>query len=77
LNRERAPSWSRDKLTGKACERAREAARRTGQAAAVGRREKAEGLRRLFENRGGAGKGEVIKAIAERVSPRVFRAVGD
>jgi polyphosphate kinase 2 (PPK2 family) len=43
----------------------------------VGRREKAEGLRRLFENRGGAGKGEVIKAIAERVSPRVFRTVGD
>lgn len=29
----------------------------------------------LFEGRDGAGKGGVIKAIIERVSPRVFRAV--
>ena len=29
----------------------------------------------LFEGRDGAGKGGVIKAITERVSPRVFRAV--
>ena len=29
----------------------------------------------LFEGRDGAGKGGVIKAIAERVSPRVFRVV--
>src|SRR5258705_7506441 len=29
----------------------------------------------VFEGRDGAGKGGVIKAIAERVSPRVFRVV--
>jgi polyphosphate kinase 2 (PPK2 family) len=29
----------------------------------------------LFEGRDGAGKGGTIKAIAERVSPRVFRVV--
>src|SRR6186997_253339 len=29
----------------------------------------------LFEGRDGAGKGGVIKAITERVSPRVFRTV--
>src|SRR5689334_23310522 len=29
----------------------------------------------LFEGRDGAGKGGVIKAIAERVSPRVFRVI--
>src|SRR3978361_1033917 len=29
----------------------------------------------VFEGRDGAGKGGVIKAITERVSPRVFRAV--
>ena len=29
----------------------------------------------LFEGRDGAGKGGVIKAITERVSPRVFRVV--
>jgi polyphosphate kinase len=38
---------------------------------------KAKGLRIiiLFEGRDGAGKGGVIKAITERVSPRVFRVV--
>ena len=29
----------------------------------------------LFEGRDGAGKGGVIKAITERVSPRIFRVV--
>src|SRR5262249_32282480 len=29
----------------------------------------------IFEGRDGAGKGGVIKAITERVSPRVFRVV--
>ena len=29
----------------------------------------------LFEGRDGAGKGGVIKAITERVSPRVYRVV--
>jgi polyphosphate kinase 2 len=38
---------------------------------------KAEGLKVciVFEGRDGAGKGGVIKAITERVSPRVFRVV--
>ncbi|MCC7153570.1 MAG: polyphosphate kinase 2 [Bryobacterales bacterium] len=38
---------------------------------------KAKGLRMivLFEGRDGAGKGGVIKAITERVSPRVFRVI--
>src|SRR4029453_9614528 len=38
---------------------------------------KAKGLKVciLFEGRDGAGKGGVIKAITERVSPRVFRVV--
>ena len=38
---------------------------------------KAEGLRIIvvFEGRDGAGKGGTIKAITERVSPRVFRVV--
>jgi polyphosphate kinase 2 (PPK2 family) len=77
LNRERAPSASRDKLTGKA--RERELAKlHSGlvkpQLWVVAKRRK---VCVVFENRGGAGKGEVIKAIAERVNPRVFRAVGD
>ena len=38
---------------------------------------KAKGLKVciLFEGRDGAGKGGVIKAITERVSPRIFRVV--
>ena len=38
---------------------------------------KAKGIRAciVFEGRDGAGKGGVIKAITERVSPRVFRVV--
>src|SRR5436853_3398663 len=38
---------------------------------------KAKGLRVivLFEGRDGAGKGGTIKAITERVSPRVFRVI--
>ena len=38
---------------------------------------KAKGLRAIviFEGRDGAGKGGTIRAITERVSPRVFRAV--
>src|SRR5436190_19154772 len=38
---------------------------------------KAKGLRVIviFEGRDGAGKGGAIRAITERVSPRVFRAV--
>ncbi len=38
---------------------------------------KAKGLKVciVFEGRDGAGKGGVIKAITERVSPRVFRVV--
>ena len=54
--------------------RAQEAPRRTGQAAGVGQ---AKGLKVciVFEGRDGAGKGGTIKAITERVSPRVFRVV--
>ena len=36
---------------------------------------KREGQKVIFEGRDGAGKGGVIKAITERVSPRVFRVV--
>ena len=53
---------------------AQPAARRAGQATAVGH---AKGLKVciVFEGRDGAGKGGTIKAITERVSPRVFRVV--
>jgi polyphosphate kinase 2 (PPK2 family) len=53
---------------------AEEAARRARQAAALGRAHGAK-VCIVFEGRDGAGKGGTIKAITERVSPRVFRVV--
>jgi polyphosphate kinase 2 len=75
LERERAPSASSDKLTGKAYER--ELARLHAELVKLQLWVVAKGLKVcvVFEGRDGAGKGGVIKAITERVSPRVFRVV--
>jgi polyphosphate kinase len=62
-------------LTGKAYER--ELARLHGELVKLQQWVVAKGLKVVivFEGRDGAGKGGVIKAITERVSPRVFRVV--
>jgi len=75
LKHERAPSASTDKLTGKAYER--ELARLHAELVRLQLWVVAKGLKVcvVFEGRDGAGKGGVIKAITERVSPRVFRIV--
>src|SRR5271168_4144632 len=75
LKHERAPSASTDKLTGKAYER--ELARLHAELVRLQLWVVAKGLKVcvVFEGRDGAGKGGVIKAITERVSPRVFRVV--
>jgi polyphosphate kinase 2 len=67
-----APS---DKLTGKSYER--ELARLHAELVKLQLWVVAKGLKVciVFEGRDGAGKGGVIKAITERVSPRVFRVV--
>jgi polyphosphate kinase len=64
-----------DKLTGKSYER--ELARLHAELVKLQLWVVAKGLKVciVFEGRDGAGKGGVIKAIAERVSPRVFRVV--
>ena len=74
-NRERTPAPSSDKLTGKAYER--ELARLHAELVKLQLWVVAKGLKVvvLFEGRDGAGKGGVIKAITERVSPRVYRVV--
>ena len=54
--------------------RAHTSARRAGEAAGMGRPQGAK-VCVVFEGRDGAGKGGTIKAITERVSPRVFRVV--
>src|SRR6187200_2580816 len=63
------------KLKGK--EYAKELVKLQGELCALQDWVKAKGLRVivLFEGRDGAGKGGTIKAITERVSPRVFRLV--
>ena len=64
-----------EKLSGKAYER--ELARLHGELVKLQLWVVSKGLKVvvLFEGRDGAGKGGVIKAITERVSPRVFRVV--
>jgi polyphosphate kinase 2 len=64
-----------DKLSGKAYER--ELTRLHGELVKLQQWTVHAGLRVcvVFEGRDGAGKGGVIKAITERVSPRVFRVV--
>jgi polyphosphate kinase 2 len=64
-----------DKLTGKSYER--ELARLHAELVKLQLWVVAKGLKVciVFEGRDGAGKGGVIKAITERVSPRVFRVV--
>ena len=64
-----------DKLTGKSYER--ELARLHAELVKLQLWVVAKGLKIciVFEGRDGAGKGGVIKAITERVSPRVFRVV--
>ncbi len=64
-----------EKLNRKAYER--ELARLHGELVKLQRWAVAEGVKIVvvFEGRDGAGKGGVIKAITERVSPRIFRVV--
>jgi polyphosphate kinase len=64
-----------EKLTGKAFEK--ELRRLQGELCVLQEWVKAKGLRVIviFEGRDAAGKGGTIKAITERVSPRVFRLV--
>jgi polyphosphate kinase 2 len=66
---------SKEKLTGKAY--AAEMARLHAELVTLQEWVKYKGLKVcvLFEGRDGAGKGGVIKAITERVSPRVFRTI--
>ena len=68
-------SKGRDELSGKEYER--ELARLHGELVKLQLWVVAKGLKVvvLFEGRDGAGKGGVIKAITERVSPRVYRVV--
>jgi polyphosphate kinase len=68
-------SESQDKLGGKEFEQ--ELARLHGELVKLQLWVVAKGLKVvvLFEGRDGAGKGGVIKAITERVSPRVYRVV--
>ena len=68
-------SETQDKLSGKDYER--ELARLHGELVKLQLWVVAKGLKVvvLFEGRDGAGKGGVIKAITERVSPRVYRVV--
>jgi polyphosphate kinase len=74
-NRDAKQAARSEKLTGKAYER--ELARLHGELVKLQIWVVDKGLKVcvLFEGRDGAGKGGVIKAITERVSPRVFRVV--
>ena len=70
-----ADASANGKLKGKEYEQQlREAARRTREAAGMGPPQGAK-ICIVFEGRDGAGKGGMIKAITERVSPRVFRVI--
>src|SRR3981189_825481 len=66
---------SRNKLKRKAYEKA--LAKRQGERGNLQEWVKLKGLKVciVFEGRDGAGKGGTIKALTERVSPRVFRVV--
>jgi polyphosphate kinase 2 len=68
-------SIAKEKLTNK--EYAKELTRLQGKLCVLQEWVKAKGLRAIviFEGRDAAGKGGTIKAITERVSPRVFRLV--
>ena len=67
---------TREKLKGKAYEAELDAAaRRAGQAPGVGEAQGAQGLHRLRGTRRRRARAATIKAITERVSPRVFRVV--
>ena len=74
-NRDAERAAPSDKLTGKSYER--ELARLHAELVKLQLWVVAKGLKIciVFEGRDGAGKGGVIKAITERVSPRVFRVV--
>ena len=74
-NRDTKQSAPGEKLTGKVYER--ELAHLHGELVKLQLWVVVKGLKVcvLFEGRDGAGKGGVIKAITERVSPRVFRVV--
>src|ERR1700748_3632778 len=69
------PSEAQDQFSGKDYER--ELARLHGELVKLQLWVVAKGVKVvvLFEGRDGAGKGGVIKAITERVSPRVYRVV--
>ena len=73
--RTRTPRKAQDQLSGKDYDR--ELARLHGELVKLQLWVVAKGLKVvvLFEGRDGAGKGGVIKAITERVSPRVYRVV--
>ncbi|HMK13697.1 MAG TPA: polyphosphate kinase 2 [Burkholderiales bacterium] len=68
-------SWVKEKLKGKRY--AKELARLHVELVKVQEWVKRKGLKVciIFEGRDGAGKGGTIKAITERVSPRVFRVI--
>jgi polyphosphate kinase len=70
-----SPAAAKEKLTGKAY--AKELAKLHGELVTLQEWVKYKGLKVcvVFEGRDGAGKGGTIKAITERVSPRVFRTV--
>jgi len=74
-DRDAARATPNDKLTGQAYER--ELSRLHAELVKLQLWVVAKGLKVcvIFEGRDGAGKGGVIKAITERVSPRVFRVV--
>jgi polyphosphate kinase 2 len=69
------PSSAKAKLTGK--DYARELAKLHGELVKLQEWVKYKGLKIcvIFEGRDGAGKGGTIKALTERVSPRVFRTI--
>jgi polyphosphate kinase len=69
------PAAAKEEMTGKGY--ARELAKLHGELVKLQEWVKYKGLKVcvIFEGRDGAGKGGTIKAITERVSPRVFRTV--
>jgi polyphosphate kinase 2 len=69
------PSQPKEKLTGKTY--AKELAKLHGELVKLQEWVKYKGLKVcvIFEGRDGAGKGGAIKAITERVSPRVYRTI--
>jgi len=73
--RPESSAQAKEKLTGKAY--AKELAKLHGELVKLQEWVKYKGLKVcvLFEGRDGAGKGGAIKAITERVSPRVYRTI--